>query len=202
MRILIGTPIHKVKDYCLERWIENVSHLKYPADLLMVDNSPDIKYLETVKKYCAKYGIKNYKIKHIDFNQGMTIDEKDQRIEKSQEIIGQEILSEGYDAWFSWECDQIIPTDALDKLVKLMKAGDFMMVVHNSWARNNPDEFNPDMGCTLITRECLKKYGFLTKRVEDRWRGGEAWFKERVFRAGGNYLDVYGIIEPIYHLNE
>lgn len=202
MKILIGTPIHISKDYAMERWLQNVSRLKHPADLFLVDNSPGLDYMEKVRKYCSKYRVKNYKIIHIDFDQGISTDEKDRRIEASQELIRKEILSHDYDAWFSWECDQIIPADALDKLINLMKSGNLMVVTHNSWARNNPDEFNADMGVALINRECLKKHGFLPKRGSPRRQGGAAWFKERVFREGGNYLDVYGVIKPIYHLNK
>ena len=41
MKILIGTPIHEVKDYAMERWLENVAKLQEvtPCDLLLVDNS-------------------------------------------------------------------------------------------------------------------------------------------------------------------
>ena len=203
MRILIGTPIHRIKDYAMERWLENIAKLalESPADLLMVDNSPDTEYMETVRGYCAKYGITNYKIVHIDFDQGMSVSAKDKRIEAAQKIIREEILSHDYDAWFSWECDQIIPADALNKLVKLMNLCGGMMVVANSWARNNPAEFNPDMGVTLIARECLEKHGFLLKGDTD-WQGSNRWFKERVLKSGGNYIDVYGVINPIYHLNE
>jgi hypothetical protein len=204
MKILIGTPIHQIKDYAMEHWIKNVATLtsQLPADLLLVDNSPDLSYIKQVKKYLKKYDIKNYKIKHINFDQGMSIDEKDKRIEVSQEVIRQEILSSDYDAWFSWECDQIIPSEALGQLVKVMESGGFMMVVHNSWARNDHNEFNPDMGITLIRRDCLEKYEILRKKDFDHWKGGEAWFKERVLRAGGNYTDVYGLITPIYHLDK
>ena len=49
MKILIGTPIHECKDYCMERWLKNVSKMEYPADLLLVDNSPGLTYVEQVK---------------------------------------------------------------------------------------------------------------------------------------------------------
>lgn len=206
MKILIGTPIHQVKDYCMERWLQNVSNLtlEHPADFLMVDNSPGLGYMEKVKGYCAKYGVKNYKIEHLEIDQAL---DPEIRIEKSQEIIRQEILSHDYEAWFSWECDQILPTNALDTLTRIMKSENFMMVVHNSWARWDPTELNSDMGCTLIKRECLEKNWVLPKQsgnispdALDSWQG--AWFKREVLKNGGNYIEVYGIIKPIYHLNE
>ena len=195
MKILIGTPIHIAKDYAMERWLQNVARLKYPADLFLVDNSPRLDYVEKIKGYCAKYGVTNYQIQHLDINQGL---DPNIRVWTSQEAIRQEFLSGNYDAWFSWECDQLIPTNALDALVRLMETGNFMMVLHNSWARWGHAIVNANMGVTLISKQCLKKNRFLPHQ----WQGDKAWFKEQVLRNGGNYIDVYGIIKPIYHLNQ
>jgi hypothetical protein len=198
MNILIGTPIHICKDYCMERWLENVATLQRqtPADLLLVDNSPGLEYVEKVKGYCAKYGITKYRIEHMEFDQGMSREKSEERIRRAQEIIRKEMLSGDYDAWFSWECDQLIPPNALDELVRMMKTGDFMIVVHNSWMRETPASDNFDMGCTLIKKECLEKHDFL-----QHWDGEDVWFKERVLSDEGNYIEVEGVINPIYHLN-
>src|SRR3990167_4343704 len=196
MKILIGTPIHQVKDYSMERWLENVSRLEYPADFLMVDNSTGLDYVEKVKGYCQKYGIKNYQIKHVEFDPSMIPDEK---IERSEELIRQEVLARGYDAWFSWECDQIVPTNTLNKLIEMMNSGNFTVVNCNSWARKNPTENNTDLGCVLIKRECLEKTSFLNNG--QRFFGNDAWFKIRALKNGSNYLEAYGVINPIYHLD-
>lgn len=210
MKILIGTPIHEMKDYSMARWVENVSKLEYPADLLMVDNSPGLDYLEKVKGYCKKYGVADYKIKHIEIGQNLDADtRRSLGVEASQETIRQEVLSKGYDAWFSWECDQIIPTHALDKLIELMQRGNYMMVIHNCWSRHAATDFSTDMGVTLITRECLEKAWFLPKRngqisldLSDMYDVNLVMFKKRVLQSGGNYVEAYGIIKPIYHLNQ
>lgn len=197
MKILIGTPIHQVKDYCMERWLKNVSKLLKvsPVDFLLVDNSPGLEYMKKIKGYCKKFGIKNYKIKHLDFSPGMSLLEKCQRIEGSQKFIRQYILDRDYDAWFSWECDQIIPANSLNELLKVMQAGNFMVVAHNSWTRGSSVLYNMDMGVTLINRQSLKKY---------HWQGKdeEVLFKERVYRGGGNYANVYGLLKPVYHLDD
>ena len=203
MKILIGTPIHQVKDYAMERWLENVSKLlkESPTDFLMVDNSPGLGYVEKVKGYCKKYGIKNYQIKHLD----MTHDNgADERIGRSREVIRQEVLTQNYDAWFSWESDQLIPPDALTKLVMIMEAGNYMMISHNSWSREIPTEPMAAFGCALISRKVLEKYGFLLEYPDmpNIWHGGDVWFKKQVIKGGGNYVEVYGAIGPIYHLNE
>lgn len=198
MKVLIGTPIHRVKDYAMEKWLENVSRLEYPADLLLMDNSPDTQYVKQVKKYCAKYGIKNYKIKHIKVDHGLS---PSAGTDVSQEIIRQYVLTHDYDAWFSWECDQIIPPDALDKLIKLTKGG-VMVVAHNSWDRKIPGNPNFDMGCTLIIKKgCLDKYAFLLKDNSGKWLLEQTDdFYTRVVKGGGNYVEVRGLIGPILHL--
>lgn len=205
MKVLIGAPIHEVKDYCMERWIENVSKLEYPADVLMVDNSPTTDYIEKVKKYCKKHEIKNYKIIHLELSpeQG-----KYERVARCREVIRIELLAKDYDAWFCWECDQIIPVDALGKLVPLLEAKDFVkMVNHNNWTRQIPNQPNYDFGCTLIKRECLEKYSFILKfgtdpDMPDTWEPGETWFRRQVLRDGGCYLEVEGLVNPIYHLDK
>lgn len=203
MKILIGTPIHEVKDYSMERWLENVSKLlqEYPADFLMVDNTHSTDYIETVKGYCKKYGIENYKLVHIDVHKESNADE---RIGRSREVIRQEILTHDYDVWFSWECDQIIPVNTLTILVTLMKKGNYTMIHPNSWAREIPGEPNAAFGCCLIKRDALEKYGFLLEYFDmpNCWHGGDVRFKKQVLKGGGNYIEIYGIIDPIYHLNE
>src|SRR3989344_5552328 len=122
MKILIGTPIHAIKDYAMPRWLKNVAGLRKrtPADLLLVDNSPNLNYVEKVKEYCQKYGVENYKIKHFNFNQGISRGKIEIRVQRAKEIIRREVLSQDYDAWFSWECDQIIPHNALEALIRIM----------------------------------------------------------------------------------
>lgn len=197
MRVLIGTPIHQSKDYSMSRWLENVSRHEHTADLLLVDNSPGVGYMEKVAMYCAKHGVDNYEIKHLELPEQIG---KYERIARSREVIRQYFLDHDYDAWFTWECDQIVPTNALDQLIRIMESGNYQMVNPNKWARDNPDNPNTDFGCCLIKREALEKYGFLNP--PGSWETGEAWFKTRVLQGGGNYIDVYGIIEPIYHLDQ
>ena len=192
MRVLIATPIHFSQDHAQERWLQNVSRLEYPADLFLVDNSPNTDYLETVKGYCAKHGICNYKITHLDFNQGMNADEKDLRIEKSQEIIRQEILAQGYDAWFSWEVDQTIPINTLNILVTLMKARNYALVSHNPLSKEISRENETPFGCDLIHKNTLKRYGFLVgyPDMPNCWYDHDVWFKKRLNRDGGRQVEI------------
>jgi hypothetical protein len=213
MKILIGTPIHQIKDYCMERWLENVAKLlkQSPCDLILVDNSPNLSYVEKIKGYLKKYGIKNFKIKHFEINEEDldTSQARSQKVEIAQEMIRREVLKAQYDAWFSWECDQIIPADTLDRLVSLMKRESYMMVVVNSWARTIPGEFNANMGVTLISQKALKKSWFLptknkkiSRDLGDIYSVDEMRFKKQILKSGGNYVELYGVIDPIYHLDK
>lgn len=197
MKILIGTPVHQIKDYCMERWLENVAALQKitSADVLLVDNSFGLNYVETIGGYCEKYGIKNYKIIHLNLQQSMDVYDKCRRIDICHERISREILAGGYDAWFSWECDQIIPATALSELVNMMRAGNFMMVIHNSWTRQWGDIPNFDMGCTILARRALERQSFIKDNDEDEC------FKERLLVTGGNYVQIMGLIRPVYHLD-
>jgi len=203
MKILIGTPIHVCKDYAMERWLKSVSELTYPHDFMMVDNSPDESYVETVKGYCAKYGITNYKLVHVNVDQKLGTDGK---LSFAREIIRQEILTKGYDAWCTLECDVIAPPNALDELVRLI--ADCMEINHSYPTRTNPEEFMSGFGLSLVKREALEKYEFIGQyaycdpEMPDCFQGGESWFITRLVRGGGSCIDVSGVIKPIFHLDK
>ena len=205
MKILIGTPIHESKDYCMKRWLDSVAKLiqKSPTDLLLVDNTPGINYAEKVGSYCKKLGL-SPAIKHLEFDPNM---EPDERISRSREEIRQYVLKNNYDAWFSWESDQIIPPDALIKLSKIMESGKYNIVHPNSWDRVMPGEPDISFGVCLISKESLEKFGFLLEFSLEpgspkAWNNGDVWFKKKVLKGGGSYIEVYGLIKPIIHLNE
>lgn len=211
MKVLIGTPIHESKDYSMYRWLQNVIELRKvnPCDILMVDNSVGLGYVKKVTAYCEKLGIQNVEIKHLDIAQGdnvnKSVDEQiHERVARCQEIIRQYVLTHGYDAWFSWECDQIIPVNALDKLIQIMSDGNFMMVNHNCWDKNVPGGLCFDWGVTLVNREYLTKYGFLleygTNPEPDSWYNAQAWYRKRLKRDGAAFIDISGVISPILHL--
>src|SRR3989344_6094881 len=202
MKILIGTPIHEIKDYCMERWIKNVAKLEQvtPADILLVDSSPGLEYVEKVKKYSKKYGL-SPQIFHFEISQRQSIDEKTGR---SREIIRQYLLFHGYDAWFSWECDQIIPANTLSILSHVMEAGNYSMVHPGTWSKEVQLEPEVSFAVCLIRKEPLVKHGFLIEypNMSSSWLENETIFKKNVLKEGGSYIEVYGLIKPIYHLDD
>lgn len=202
MNVLIGTPIHETKDYAMKRWLGNVSKLTHPANLFMIDNSHNTHYVEKVKTYCSQYNITNYTISHIELSPEQEVYE---RVARSREIIRQKILLDNYDSWFSWECDQLIPVSTLDELIRIMNITGSEIIEHNSWGRGVHIP-NCDWGVALIHRKALRKYQFLPEHesdasIPDGWISGESWFRNRVVQGGGSVIDVYGVIDPIQHLD-
>lgn len=205
MKVLIGMAVHNSKDYAMKKWIENVSKLQkaYPADFLMVDNSLGLQYHKRLKEYCQKYQVKNYKIEHIELPPQQ---ERFERIARSREVIRKEVLSKDYDAWFSWESDILLPINALNDLVKIIQSGDYLAVAHNNWAREVPGMPNFDWGVALISREALEKYSFMLEfgtdpEMPNTYEPSEAWFRKRILRDGGSFIEVDGVINPVIHLN-
>lgn len=202
MKILIGTPVHESKDYSMERWLQAVSKLEYPSDLLLVDNSDHPEYVGKLHAYCQKFGITNYQLVHIKVRPDTILDEK---LALSREVIRKTILDQGYDAWFSLECDVIAPPNALSKLVGLLD--NYWMVSHVYPSRDDPNQTNEQLGIALIKRLVLEKYsfingyGYVNPLRPDSWYGGDVWFIRQIdFSRNGKRLNVSGIIKPIYHL--
>lgn len=204
MRILIGTPVHASKDYCMEKWLKAVSKFTYPCDLLMVDNSPDLDYVNTITRYCQSQNLTNYRIVHITVAKDALLDD---RLAQSREVIRQTVLTQDYDAWCSLECDVIAPPDALSKLVGLLE--DNWMVSHTYPARKNPAAVNEQLGIALIRRSALEKYGFIdaygyvNPKQPKSWYGSDVWFIRQIdLDPEGKRINVSGIIQPILHLDK
>lgn len=190
LRVLIGTPVHESKDYAMDRWLASVSALDYPADLLLVDNSQNPDYTKKLEAYCQKYQIPHYKIVHVAIPEDAHLEE---RLALAREVIREEVLKGGYDYWYSLECDVIVPPDALSKLTGAID--DYWMISHGYPARTSPRDLNVEFGTALIKRIALGKQQFLNHT-------GEAWFKTGILKNGGKYLNIFGLISPILHLDK
>lgn len=198
-KILIGTPIHESKDYCMKRWLKNVAKLikETPADLLLVDNSPGTAYSEKVKKYCEELKL-NPEIIHFEIWQYQS---KEEKIARSREIIRQFILTHGYEAWFSWDSDEIIPITTLKILSNIMNAGHYSIVHPSSWTNEVQIQPEVSFAISLIKKEALVHNGFLFEYPDDVRCENETSFKKKVLNEGGSYIEVYGLIKPILHLS-
>jgi len=200
-RILIGTPTHICKDYAMKRWMKSVGELSYPVEeLFLVDNSPGLEYSEYLKTITPK-NIKTTVV-HID----IPYTDPEERVGVAREEIRKKVISGGFDWWFSWESDVIAPPDSLDNLLKY--TNEFKLIHHTSPSRYDPDDSGNSFGLSLVHRDLLEKFGFVLEwgavdsLMPNCYHGVDSWFNRRVMRSGEGYIELYGVVRPIYHLNE
>jgi hypothetical protein len=207
MRILVGTPVHASKDYSIEKWLANIALIQqiYPMDVFIVDNSDTPRYSEILKNYCLKHKVKNYSVIHIEeVGSRLNLDE---RLSISREVIRHEVLDKEYGAWFSWECDIIIPPEVVGKLIRMSK--NYSIIGHAYPHRIEPDVVNAELGITLINRKVLEEFSFLNSygHVDpinpNCAYGGDVWFCVWARRRyGRKYTHVYKTNQQIYHLDK
>jgi hypothetical protein len=203
MKILIGTPTHIIKDYAMERWLKAVDNLEYPAsELYLVDNSPTSAY----SKYLKSISPKSVKTT-VCFLKDIPYTDPEERVSFAREAIRRKVLDEGFDYWFSWECDTIAPPDTLTKLLQF--TNEFRLIHHTSPSRTDPDNFDGNtFGVSLIHKSLLAKFAFelewghIDPYMPNTYHGADSWFNRRVIRSGEKFIELSGIIKPIQHLEK
>lgn len=106
-KILVGCPVHKVKEYCLRDYSDIVKSLTYPNfDILLVDNTNGDYYTNLLKK--EKLPV----IKGPYFEGAMD------RVVSSRNLIKDYVLKNDYEYFFSLEQDVIPQKDIIESLLK------------------------------------------------------------------------------------
>lgn len=201
MRVLIGLPLNE-EDYPLShKWIENIAetrkHYLLNTDLLFVDSSTNLEYIDKIKKLCKTYKLSNYKIQHINISK---FQPKGEKIGLSYEVIRKAVLAGKYDSWLAWKNNLLVPYETLQKFTQIMTATQ-SVVIHLNYASPILVNFDPYFSFTLIARKALETVKFSTKfpNFPDDWSQLEAWFKELVIKNNINgYLEVYGTTDKDY----
>lgn len=207
-KILIGTPMNEVKNYCFDDFISRVSNLTYDNyDILIAENSKSRKNMKLI----MKAGINCIHIKpKLKSNQAY--------ITESHEALRLEAIRGGYDFLLHLESDLIPPFDILERLLvhqkqvtaatyfinegynshlmlqKIEQSGD--TVRHTINVDNGFDILEVDgklkkvyaagLGAILIHKSVLKKVKF-------RWERGADAHADSFFAADLNNLKI-----PIY----
>jgi hypothetical protein len=108
MKVLVGCPTYRNKEYALEEYAKAVKTLKHDGiemDILLVDNSAGNEYFEKIKSL----GIPAVK---GPWHQGAR-----DRIIASRNILRDKVLNEGYDYLLSLEQDVIPEPDTLMRML-------------------------------------------------------------------------------------
>lgn len=166
-KVLIGTPIHEMKDYSIKRWLESVLRLEIDKKdywrLLMVDNSQNKDWQERVKEYCRELNFFNYDFIGLsDMKDGS--DFELERLAFSREKIRHKLLYENYDFWFSWECDILCPPEILKTFLRY--TSEFEVIYHSYSPRGGEPigtggyVKQDGIGCALFSRRVFYEFKF------------------------------------------
>lgn len=109
-KVLLAAPIYDGKSYCFEAWLDHLSKLTAPFDLLLVDNSEKNNF----HKKIISRGINCIYLKHKGRSQF-------DRMAASLNIIRQHALTNGYDYWFSLETDIFPPVNIIEMLLTMKR---------------------------------------------------------------------------------
>lgn len=160
-KILVACPNHVVKEYAIQRWIDNVKSFTWPNyEIFMVDNSPGG---ELKKRYGDQISIEVYQPSNpLHFNL---------RITESMAVIQKKFLAGDYDRWFNVESDVLPPKDAIE--IMLRYGQDFDWISHAYPLRNNYDEndVQQGIGCSILSRKMMETFSFSTAgdNAPDGW---------------------------------
>ncbi len=178
-KVLVGCPVSDYHEYCTDEFIESVKTLTYDNyDMLLVDNSEDGKFYNSIKD-------------KVPVIRGKYFNSVHERIIYNRNLLRQKVLDERYDYFFSLEQDVIPPRKVIERLLAYKKEiitgvyfkpwdyGDHKKPVAMIWIRhpNDPSKkvtISNDivlgkhllkvdfcgLGCLMIHRNVLEKVKF------------------------------------------
>lgn len=110
-RVLVGCPVTSLKKEVVWEYVKAAKSLSYKnKEILLLDNSPDKKMFEELRK---EKGIRVQKTEHLKNVREM--------IARDRNTLRETALREGFDYFFSLEQDVIPPVDAIEKLLENQK---------------------------------------------------------------------------------
>jgi len=223
-KVLVGVVTYEGKDYVWDKVYKNLQNLSYPNyDILVVDNTKDMKYYEKLKKQGVNV---------VHTKRGKTSREA---LTVSQNYIRDVVLNEGYDYLMFIESDLVPPRDIIERLMShnRLVVGSMYYIGHH-WSKKEPprpclfetvkrgdttrtENINPvrgwdyfgnglqlihgcGFGSTLIKREILEKFKFWYT-LEPPIKHSDVLFYMDLHNAGYRaYVDT-DIIVPHYNSN-
>lgn len=154
--ILIACPTHEVKEYAMQRWLDNVSRFTYPnLETMVIDNSPN---LDLYDRWKGKMGNKIH-IEHLTECE----QEPDmcRRIAISMEHIRKRFVGSAAYKWLNLEID-VLPEDP-DIVQNLLKwGGDADWIAHTYPGRidETEDPVQSGVGCSMFSRQLMENIDF------------------------------------------
>lgn len=157
-KILVGSPVTSLKEYCIGDYIAGLKALSYKnKELLVLDNSPQGRDLE---HYFKETGIGYIKTGHTNSVREMLV--------RDHNFFRKKVLEEGFDYWLSLEQDIVPPPDVLERLLASQKK-EIVSAVYFNFSHEKEDGIpKPDMFCLMDPED--KKFN-VTRRLlfDDLW---------------------------------
>ena len=106
-KILVGSPVSSLYDYCFEDFLKSRKSLTYKNhDLFFVDNSKTEGFSEKLKQ-------NNLSFSRINF-----VENARERMVVSRNLLRKKVLEEGYDYFLNLDQDVIPPIDIIERMLK------------------------------------------------------------------------------------
>lgn len=142
-RVLMGTPICDIYEYCIDRYLDALMKQTYPSDILLVDNSEGEKF---------SYMLKARGIEVIHVPPGNS---RRETVMKCRNMMIEHAIENNYDFVFFVDADTIVPPYALEKLLQAQK--DIVSgVVYNIYQKEGKTMTLPALW-TWLTNDELKR---------------------------------------------
>lgn len=204
-KVLIGTPIHEMKNYSIKRWLQNVMAIELDKNdswrLFMVDNSQNKDWQERVKEYCRELNFSEYDLVSLpDMKDGE--DFETERLALSREKIRHKLLYENFDYWFSWECDILCPPEILKALLRY--TNDFEVVYHSYPPRGGEPigaggyVEQDGIGCALFSRRVFYEFAFAKDNLA---LGADGRLIFETIRRGFKIMEIHNLFR-LEHLGK
>lgn len=121
-RVLLGCPTSEVKAYALEKFVEGLYSLTYPAfDIVIEDNSPKSDYFHRLQAIAEKWNREKSPSTFLVIRSGYLSKFARERIIIGRNKIREKVLDGGYDYFFSLEQDVVPPVDIIERLISRNK---------------------------------------------------------------------------------
>ncbi|MBU2639688.1 MAG: glycosyltransferase family 2 protein [Nanoarchaeota archaeon] len=105
-KVLVGSPVNSMYDYCIEEYVAALKSLTYTNyDILLIDNSDGDEFFKRLQSM----GVKVIKDKHFD--------EPRNRQVSGRNLLREKALQQGYDYFLNLDQDVIPPKDIIERFL-------------------------------------------------------------------------------------
>ncbi|MBI2508197.1 glycosyltransferase family 2 protein [Candidatus Woesearchaeota archaeon] len=109
-KILVGSPVNEMYDYCIKEYVEAVKSLTYGNyDVLLIDNSKTDSFYKKLKSM------------KVNVIRGKYFEEPRDRMVHSRNILRQKVLEDNYDFFLNIDQDVIPPKEIIGRFLQHKK---------------------------------------------------------------------------------